>query len=47
MEVYDLLRDPFELRNVYKELSSEVSERYSGLLDRLSDCRGESCLLTL
>jgi arylsulfatase A-like enzyme len=42
-ELYDLERDPAELRNVAGQLPARQRSALSSLLERLGECRGEEC----
>jgi hypothetical protein len=44
-ELYDLKRDPFELRNVVGNPGyAEIERRLSATLEGLRDCRGDECV---
>ena len=47
IEVYDLLRDPLELRSLRVDRLGGVGSQLLQLWDQLSDCRGASCSSTL
>jgi arylsulfatase A-like enzyme len=42
-ELYDLNKDPHELRNVYETAPSELKERLKTRLDELRECSSEEC----
>jgi N-acetylglucosamine-6-sulfatase len=42
-ELYDLRKDPYELRNEYRSATPELKQRLEGQLDALRQCEAEEC----
>ncbi|KAG0199140.1 hypothetical protein BGX28_007532 [Mortierella sp. GBA30] len=42
-EYYDLVKDPFQIKNIYKETEARVLNRLDALLNVLRTCKGPTC----
>jgi N-acetylglucosamine-6-sulfatase len=42
-ELYDLRKDPYELRNMYASATPELGRRLEAQLDALRKCSAEEC----
>ena len=42
-ELYDLRKDPYELRNIYESAPSDLKQRLEAQLDALRKCAADEC----
>lgn len=43
VEIYDLVNDPYQLENIVNEVDEQFLADFSSWLNRLENCRGETC----
>jgi hypothetical protein len=45
VELYDLIKDPYELENIARSSDKALLEKFSSWLKDMSLCKGSSCQL--